>query len=74
MINIVLNGAQLLVQCIIVMYLSEIRMYLKGIDAGQEEMNEYLSDIRKMHKEAMSVETDETCCSLEKLSDFMERK
>lgn len=71
MIDIVLKGAQLLVQCIIVMYLSEIRMYLKGIDAGQEETNEYLSDIRKMHKETVSVETDETCSSLEELSDFM---
>ena len=71
MIDIVLKGAQLLVQCIIVMYLSEIRMYLKSIDSGQEETNEYLSDIRKMHKEAMSVETDETCSSLKKLSDFM---
>lgn len=71
MIDIVLKGAQLLVQCIIVMYLSEIRMYLKGIDAGQEETNEYLSDIRKVYKEAMSVETDETCSGLEDLSDFM---
>lgn len=54
MIDIVLKGAQLLVQCIIVMYLSEIRMYLKSIDSGQEETNEYLSDIRKMLNKKIS--------------------
>lgn len=55
MIDIVLKGAQLLVQCIIVMYLSEIRMYLRGIGSGQEETNEYLSDIRKIYRESMEV-------------------
>lgn len=71
MINIVLNAAQLLVQCAALLCLVRIKRYLGGIDSGQEETNEYLSDIRKMHKEAMSVETDEMCRNLEKLSDFM---
>lgn len=34
-------------QCAVLLYLVRIRRYLKSIDSGQEETNEYLSDIRK---------------------------
>lgn len=72
MVNIILHMVLILCQCMILVCLVRIKRYLGGIDSGQEETNEYLSDIRKMHKEAMSVETDEMCRNLEKLSDFME--
>ena len=58
MINIVLNGAQLLIQCAALLYLMRIRRYLRSIDSGQEETNEYLSDIRRMHREAVNAEID----------------
>lgn len=71
MINIVLNGAQLLIQCAALLYLVRIRRYLKSLDSGQEETNEYLSDIRRIHKEAVNVKTDEKSSILEKLPEFM---
>lgn len=71
MINIVLNGAQLLIQCAALLYLMRIRRYLRSIDSGQEETNEYLSDIRRMHREAVNAETDEKSSILEKLPEFM---
>ena len=71
MIDTILLLIQAGCQCAALLCLVRIRRYLKSIDSGQEETNEYLSDIRKMHKEAMSVETDETCSGLEDLSDFM---
>lgn len=55
MINIVLNAAQLLVQCAALLCLVRIKRYLGGIDSGQEETNEYLSDIRKIYRESMEV-------------------
>ncbi len=71
MVNIILHMVLILCQCMILICLVRIKRYLRSIDSGQEETNEYLSDIRKMYKEAMSVETDETCSGLEYLSDFM---
>ncbi len=71
MINIVLNGAQLLIQCAALLYLMRIRRYLRSIDSGQEETNEYLSDIRRMHREAVNAEIDEKSSILEKLPEFM---
>ena len=55
MIDIVLSGVQLLVQCAVLLCLVRIRRYLNGIDFGQEETNEYLSDIRKIYRESMEV-------------------
>ena len=36
--------------CGMLLCLVDIKKRLKGIDSGQEETNEYLSDIRKMLK------------------------
>lgn len=55
MVNIILHMVLILCQCMILICLVRIKRYLNGIDAGQEETNEYLSDIRKIHRESMEV-------------------
>lgn len=50
MVNIILHMVLILCQCMILVCLVRIKRYLGGIDSGQEETNEYLSDIRKILK------------------------
>lgn len=55
MVNIILHMVLILCQCMILVCLVRIKRYLGGIDSGQEETNEYLSDIRKIYRESMDV-------------------
>ena len=51
--DIILQILQIVFRCITLLFLIDIRRYLRSLDSGQEETNEYLSDIRKICRESM---------------------